>query len=559
MRNPVKAARCPPERPLAPRSAYSGRSEAHGDRLWWGHLRSQPLLRSSSGAVAVLGCGVAVLVGLSAAHLYAPIVGVVTLLPVFSHTRRTGLRGALREPSVVVVIVAFYVFVFPLRGLVIAASGYHDVVLAHNVVTGSDLSFVLVVASIGTAALVEAFYLARRRRGSRPSLVSGFHDAVTLDGATRRPLLILAGLLSAISFAGLAVVIRQYGGIQGAQAALLGHSKAAALAGQTGGLGGSAWALFAGPAVWCAAYVAMDRATPNFTRAIFAVVVGVVVVSQLVVFGSRLSALLALTGVWVVAYYSGRPIPTGRILAAIPIAIIISVPIIAQRPGGDSFGLTTVERYSRIASYGVLDTALAVHQEPQAIKQALTTSQRWLDFPAYFVPASLSPNRPNIAARTLDLYVAQKLGGAPDQNTGFPATYVTEWLLYAGWPGVLLVSILLGGVLGLIDRRLVAVPAKRTPATVLCYAFVVVAAFTYYKDGDVLLTAVGTIRLALYLGLLLLVTGVWPLLRAEHPDPVSLGTGDHGTSASDLGTSPDTWDGRRGPAREGPPRRDGAR
>lgn len=459
----------------------------------------------------IVGGGVALLLGLGSGHLTTVVVGVATLLPIFSHVRHVGWRRAIAEPSAVTIIVGFYLLAFPLRGLVIAASGYTDVFLARGPVSGNDLVAELLLASFATTVLVEAYYFVigtPRLRSITPRHASeGLRPSQAGVAA-------LAGILGALALAALLGMIVQYGGVSGAQAALLSHSKAAALQGATS-ISSSAWSIVAAPAVWCAACVAVDTARKSVVRVIFVSIGIVIILAQLVVFGSRLNAIGAVMGAWIVFHYSGRTVPVKGVLVAIPLLILLSVPIVSQRSGGNEVRLSTIERYSRIAGYDLLDASLAVRQDPSEIRSKLLDPQRWFDLPAYFVPASVWHGRPNIETRRLDLYVAQTLGTLNDQATGFPTTYVTESWLYGGWLAVLVVSALFGALLGWLHHKLVAAPrGSPSPAALLTYSFVVVLAFNYYKDGDMLVSFVGGWRDAVYLGFAMLATGVWrPLCR----------------------------------------------
>ena len=459
---------------------------------------------SSSKGIAALGewwlyavgIMVALLIGVESSHLYAVVIGLVTLAPLVSHARHVGWRHVLSEPSAATIIVGFYLAIFPLRALVIAASGYGDVYLAHGAVSPGDLVSVLLLASLATTALVESYYLALGQRTPQPepNQRPSQHGAVAL-----------ATVLTSVALLALVGVLAQYGGIKGAQAAFLAHNVVAALQGKTS-IAESAWGVFAVPAVWAASYVAINRGAARWVRVLFGVAGAIIVLAALVVYGSRLSALLAAMGVWVVLYYSGRRIPARLILIMLPLAVLLSQPILSHRASSLSH-VSTIERLSRTAGYEALDVALAIYREPQQVRAQLDQPRRWLDLPAYYVPSFIWHGRPNLASRRYGLYVAQDLGTVNDQATGFPSTYITETWLMGGWPVTLLVSVLFGALLGWTRRHLVPSPLP-SAAAVLTYCFIVTLGWTYYKDGDIVSTIVGQGRNAAYLGLLMFVTGV---------------------------------------------------
>jgi hypothetical protein len=457
----------------------------------------------------------ALALGAASEHLYGFGIALLTLAPLMSHARHVGVRNMLSEPSGITVIVWFYLFVFPLRGLVIALSGYTDILHMRGFVTEDDLIAMLLLASAATTVLVESYYFARSRPSPHPRPAP---EPAVLHGAVVR----LTALLTALSLVGLTGVIVESGGISGARAQFIQHTVTSALQGNTS-LPGSAWQLFAVPAVWCCAYVIFNKGSSRLTQFVFAISAVVIIAGALVIYGSRLNTLLGLIGAWVVYFYSGRRVPGRVILVALPLAVLFSQPILSERQSvGNTGHISAIERFSRISSYGVLDISLAVRSEPQQIRAQLTKANRWLDLPAYFVPASLWHGRPNVAARRLGLYVAQDVGTVDDQATGFPATYITEAWLLGGWPGVIILSVLLGSALGWATRRLTRDPSP-SPAAVLSLAFVVTVGWTYYKDGDLLLTIVGEGRNAVYLVILLWVTGVigHQRLRSQLPQAIT--------------------------------------
>jgi len=449
------------------------------------------------------------LIGFEAHELEPVAIALVTLAPLASHARHVGLRHMLTEPSSATIIVWFYIAVFPLRALVIAASGYDDVYLARGVVPSNSLVAELLLASFATTALIEAYYFVLGPLKPQPIA----KDQLPLPPAVVR----FAFLLSGLALVSLVGVIATYGGIGAAHAALLQHSVAATLQGKTS-LSESAFELFAAPSVWAASYVAINRQAAKHIRVTLGAAAGLVILGALIVYGSRLNALLGLMGVWVVLYYSGRRLSTGRVLAALVVAVLVSQPILSERAGGIKARESTLEKYSRIVGYGELDVALAIRQEPDTIRQKFDDPNRWLELPEYFVPSFIWHNRPILFANRLGLYVGEELGNVNDATIGLPSTYVTEGWLLGGWIPTLIISLVFGAFLGWGRKRLVSSPTP-SAAAVLTYCFMVTLGWTYYKDGDLVPTIVGQTRTAVYLGLLLLVTGVIGV-RARRPKPI---------------------------------------
>jgi O-antigen/teichoic acid export membrane protein len=465
--------------------------------------RPSALRISRSGeAITLAGIGTlgAIGLGILGDHLYALTIALLTLGPLISHGRHVGVRKILTEPSAITVIVWFYFFVFPLRALVVVLSGYSDLMYLRVPITSSDVVSMLLLASAATTVLVESYYFAYSRRAKLPT--------IAVRPAERHgPVVRLAAVLTTLSFAGLSGVIVAHGGLAGARAAFVQHDITAALQGKST-VFDSAWALFSVPAVWCCAYVVFNVGSRKWTRRVFAIAAVMILAAALEIYGSRLSALLALIGAWLVYFYSGRRVPARLVLVALGMAILLSQPILSARQSvNNQIRLSTVERYSRITGYGVLDVSLAIQRAPDRLRAEVRDPTRWLDLPAYFVPAALWHSKPNLAGRRLGIYTARELGNARDWATGLPSTYVTEGWLLGGWPGAIILSALFGSALGWAVRGLTRVD-RPSPAAVLYLAFVVTAAWTYYKDGDLLETIVAQGRDATYLALLMWATGV---------------------------------------------------
>jgi len=479
------------------------------------HIRHNDTLRIA--CLSAFAVGVAGLLGLASSHLVPVMVGTASCLPIFSYLRHTGWGRAVTEPTPATIIIGFYILVIPARALVIAASGYTDVLQLPGAISSKDMVPVLLLLSMGTTTLLETYFFAASRSGRAERQARSSWSFEPLAPGLERFAVLLAGL----ALAGLGGVLVQYGGLSAAQAALATHAIAAALQGNTTS-SGSLWSIFAVPAVWATACVAVNRATNTGTRLAFAATALVIVMAELIVYGSRLNALLALFGVWVMFHHSGRRVPLRAILLGLVVLVLISGPITSARYETPQAGVPTLERYSRLAGYGVLDATLAVWHEPSQVRSQLLSAQRWLDLPAYLVPSFLWRGRPNINQQRLGLFVADTIGTVNDKATGFPTTYMTEGWLIFGWPGVLLLSILFGTAIGWADRKLLGPLSDPRLAGValLTYSFVVAGAFGYYKDGDLVATFVGEVRTAAYLACLMLLSGAWGW-RTRRSDPVA--------------------------------------
>jgi len=494
---------------LVVRAVRSGQRESTNRDLIGARL-------DSLGVIALYGLALAAAaaLGLLVSDLYVVGIGALTLAPLASHARHVGIKRVLSEPTVITVIVWFYVGVFPLRGLAVAISHEQDLIFLRGPISSNDLVSMLLLAAACTTLLIEAYYLACPGRLAQPSVAtspSDRHQAVVR----------LASLLTVLCLGGLSGVILEHGGIAGARASFVQHTVTAALQGNSS-LFDSAWQLFAVPAAWCCAYVVLNIGSSRLTRQAFAVAGTLIIAGAIGIYSSRLNTILGLMGMWVVYFYSGRRLPARLILLALPLAILASKPILDTRAGVTvSARVTPLERYSRIAGYGVLDVALAIRSRPEEIRSQLTSLDRWLALPEYLVPAKLWPGRPNINSRRLVLYAAQDVGSVNDKATGLPATYIIEWWLIGGWAGALTASVLLGFVMGLAVRKLTR--RRPSPAAVLVLAFLMTVGWGYYDTGDAVTTIVGQARAAAYLAFLLWATGVIgdPWFRTKSVAPLS--------------------------------------
>jgi hypothetical protein len=458
-------------------------------------------MRLSRATVATILFGVvgAAAIGALSSSLYTAAIGILTLAPLGAHARHVGWRNVLTEANVATAVVWFYIAVFPLRAAVVASSGYSDLIFLRGPVTSHALLQLLFLAAVATTVLVEAYYAGAPVRITRAAIHGP--DAERWSAVFR-----LAMLLGGLSLVGLAGIVEQHGGISGARARFVAHTDLGALAtASTSSVFESSWALFAIPACWVCAYVMLCRTAPRRAKLATGACALIIVAAELGIYTSRLNVILSLLGAWVVYASFGKRLSASIMLAALAVVVVASGPLVATR---DSERYTSsLEHYSRIAGYGVLDASLALESEPAPVRAKLLSAKRWLDLPAYFVPSQLWAGRPNLGPRRLDVLVAQDIGDQADRTTGFPVTEILEGWLLAGFAGGVALSALFGYALGRAVR-LFARHLPSSPGAVIALAFVASSGWGYYDGGDFVTTFVGQGRTAVYLALLLLLTGV---------------------------------------------------
>lgn len=476
-------------------------------------LALRAMSRSLSSRQALLwlvaGAG-AVCTGIVVARVSAALVAVVALLPIASHIRWVGWRGAFREPSAISVILLFYIFIFPLRGLALYLQGGTAVSFLGQTVRDIDLALVLSLAGVGTLLFTESFHAAVAkapvRRPAAPYSTSwGLH--------------VVACSVGVASLVALFLVVKTHGGIAGAQAVFYSHGKEAARTALS--LGNSAWQTLSIPAGWFAAFVVLDRRAHPAVRALLFAILALILCSQVIIFGSRLDVLVILTGAWVFHHVLRGPLPKWVLAASVIAAIMGSIPLLSSRSGSEvsasrSFGVSTVEQLSRLTSYGVLEAAMAVRAQPEEIRAALSVPERWLAAPLYMIPAPVWPGKPRLDETRVDVLVAQNLGRYGQRNSGYPTTFMTEAWLLGGLGGLALVAIGFGWMAGALHRRTLA---WHSQYGVMLNCFVIATAFTYYKDGDLLLTFTSSVRAGIYLVALLGAAALLDAARTSRKGP----------------------------------------
>lgn len=439
--------------------------------------------------VAVLGGAFAASsLGLMAA------VAAVALAPPAAHVWRVGWRRAITEPTPAAIIVLFYLAVFPQRALTIALGGYEDVLFVPLPTDGQELAAVLLLASVVTTAIVLGFHTIAK--DTRPGL--------TLTKP--RPVAALGFALQGLALAALLGVLAENGGPSGVIASFASHDTELATAARSTAY--SLWITFAAPAIWGTALVMATPGVKRDARLLILLGGACICFAQIILFGSRLQMTLGLIGAWAVWYYAGRRVSPRAVAIAGLALVLVSIPVLANR--GD--GLTQRERLqpthvrvSEIVGYGILDVSLAVQQRPERIERAWRCEECWTSLPWALIPFGPEPNTRD---QLHTIAIVRAFGAPNQQNSGFPASTVTEAWIAGGWVLAPFWGLGLGLLAGWFHTRLVG-RSVVTAAGLMFYALVVANSFTIFKDGNLNGAVVLVWRTTLYLAVPMLLTGVW--------------------------------------------------
>lgn len=458
----------------------------------------------TSNVLAVAATTAVVALVLAAA---APAVFVILFatLPLWVHVRLSGgVRKAVR-PTPATVVLAFYPFFFPVAALGVTTPTDEYGSILERVPTTAEIRPVLIGVTVAMTAFVIAFHRASGRQNSEPAPV------VPTDHGRARAV-ILAALLGTLAVVGLAIVVRENGSIAAVTSRYATHSKTVAVGG-TDRIGITLWSSFSILAGWAAMVVVADRRAQRGLRVVFGLLIVGVLAAQTLIFASRLYPILTLIGVWVMWINLGHRIRPGVFAVVAVLALLGSAQLLEWRTLGRAGSATDYRDYTRIAGYSVLETITAVRQRPTNVHDQLAEPQRWRDGPLYILPRAFRPVIPDLERRRLDGYIANALGD-PNQRrtTGFPASFVTELWLLGGWSLAIAGGAIFGALVGTGHRLLLRHATRQPVGALMLYANLCAFGFTYFKDGDVLVSTVNGIKGTFYL---VVVIGLTGLLTAE--------------------------------------------
>jgi hypothetical protein len=312
------------------------------------------------------------------------------------------------------------------------------------------------------------------------------------------------GLLG-LAYLGLALLVVELGGIGGLIERYAAHSKLF-VAPAREKLGLMLWSMFHAPAIWLLALAWASGGSRRFVRlaALGAALAGGVAIA-LLIFGSRTQLLALLVGL-VLAWDRHRWRVSGRAVAAaaVPMALL-SLWVVSYRTGGPAVGRLDGAEVSAHVGHGVYDVLVAIHEDPLP-REFYTDPARWAQIPIALVPRVVWPDKPIIQDTRIDWLIARHYRSDADlTSTGYPGSIFSEWYVIGGWLLAAVAGFAFGAAVGAIDAW--AERHRRALPVTLLYATLVVIAFSYFKDGDVVMAIYGGAKMLALTAALLLLLG----------------------------------------------------
>lgn len=404
---------------------------------------------------------------------------------------RRGIR--FYEFSLASVILLAYTLLFPLRLYSLSLQGFDGALIFGNIGAGRAIRTTALAGAATTCVLLAYALTVGRSRVPAP-----------IRSAEQRRLRLITTSSLGLAVVGLATMMLALGGPLGIYAKFASHQKGVALAGAER-LGYTLWSVFLPLGLWVVLGLRGRRS--RLLRAVALLCAAAAVM----LFGSRLTLLIALVGAW--PFWEARRGTAALKLGAVAVALLaISLVVVADRTQTSLQQGDVTQAAVSTASYSVLDAATAVRESPDRLRDAVVNPERFVAAIASFVPSVLWGGKPSLQEVRLDSAVAFAYGsGAQRVATGFPTSFLTEGLVVAGLPGVVTAALVFGALVGCVERS--ASSGRLTSR--LAVAAGSYTTFTYYKDGDLITSSTAGVKLLLY-ALLLLAFFTW-LERAREP------------------------------------------
>jgi hypothetical protein len=404
------------------------------------------------------------------------------------------------------ILITVYLLFFPLRALYLAQVGYANLVIPEaDWDAASSLLAVLAGTGVAMICFVVGYFSPLARRIARKGPL---FRTPTRAGARA---LWLGLAFIGLAYVGQGLLILEHHGFAGLAEQYASHNKLFEASSREK-FALMLWYTFHSSGVWLIAAAYAEAVTSQrsavWERTCVAVALIVGAVIATFAYGSRMQLFGLLAGVVIIYHWHVRRIKTWLLLLLAPALVIGSVAIVAWRT---DIPIATVFRIADVSGnlgHGIFDVFLAIHQHPIP-RTFVTSPARWAQIPLWLVPRFLWPSKPLMTQSRLDWLVADYYRGNGHilASTGFPASMFAEWYVLGGWATVVLAAFLFGTVAGAVDRWFST--HERSIVATLLYVSVAVALAFYFKDGDIVASALGWVKtVGLMFGVVLLIGGL---------------------------------------------------
>jgi len=318
-------------------------------------------------------------------------------------------------------------------------------------------------------------------------------------GSSRGAVAALCLLL--LSYAGIGILVLEHGGFGGLLDRFLLHRKIFA-ASTVEKFGMMLWTTFYAPAAWTSA-CAFVRANSRIARIRRALILGLALglnsLISILLFGSRLQLLYALAGALIIIHVHYRRISFKELTVLLVAMFAISLWVVGYRTGA-SIAFSIPEIISNLG-YGVMQVFTAIDARPPPI-EFIADIARWANIPLWLVPRFIWPNKPIMTTTRLDWLIADFYRGFQGvSTTGYPSSAFSEWFMIGGWIGVFLGGLIIGTMAGACDSWYSRHP--ESPSATLLYIWAAISLFNYFKDGDIVMSAISTFKSLILVALII--------------------------------------------------------
>ncbi len=310
---------------------------------------------------------------------------------------------------------------------------------------------------------------------------------------------LLAQVLWCAALVGTALTVWAAGGLASAVSILTVHNKA--LTNELGSANGQAlWHLLALPACIAIGSLTFVRELSLRRRRLYSAQLAVLLVTGLLIYGSRLLLTLSVVGLLGSYHYlRGRGPRTWVVLGVGAIIALVSIPLLAFRTAGSVAHYPT--SVAQIVGYNIFDVSLAAVQVQDALGPQLRNVDRFTLAAGSAIP-EFGVDAKVLAPYRADTLVAQFIDGGNIRRglvTGFPPSLPAALLVAYGVFGGALIALLLSRCISSLHRWFYRRRDRNSAILVAAYGLSISTIFNLFKDGDLAIFVGSTLKTVLIL------------------------------------------------------------